>query len=314
MNESLKQTLDDYYRSIKEERPNYRACYNSFLDYCNKYSNTSMQELFEKHINIIEIRHACKAYVETSKKVSSIEAVQRFLTAIDLFYKYIERGGIHCEALKNGCRRKEEVHAICMSLNEELKQNIHLPFDNKHEVGLVEEQISLLNKENFYQLGQSIIYRLLALYGFKEKIIIYLKVTDFNDVKGTLAISGNEENGEYNLHVKLREDILQDMIRYSNLHKYPDRIYLFTKSNGAQLTPDSIFYTLKERVRKLGISNFTPTSVALQGIVTLIEKGLTMGEIKVLTGFETQKIEDVSKYLLTDEDVNKVINEKLQIE
>lgn len=39
-----------------------------------------------------------------------------------------------------------------------------------------------------------------------------------------------------------------------------------------------------------------------------------MGEIKMLTGFETQKIGDVSKYLLTDEDVEKVINEKLQIE
>lgn len=31
-----------------------------------------------------------------------------------------------------------------------------------------------------------------------------------------------------------------------------------------------------------------------------------------MTKFETQKIEDVSKYLLTDEDAEKVINEKLQ--
>lgn len=44
----------------------------------------------------------------------------------------------------------------------------------------------------------------------------------------------------------------------------------------------------------------------------MIEKGLTLQEIKILTKFETQKIEDVSKYLLTDEDTEKVINEKLQ--
>lgn len=44
----------------------------------------------------------------------------------------------------------------------------------------------------------------------------------------------------------------------------------------------------------------------------MIEKGLTLQEIKILTKFETQKIEDVSKYLLTDEDAEKVINEKLQ--
>lgn len=66
-------------------------------------------------------------------------------------------------------------------------------------------------------------------------------------------------------------------------------------------------------MKKLNISNFTPTSVALQGVADLIGKGLSLGEIKVLTGFETQIIGDVSKYLLMDEDVEKVINEKLKV-
>ena len=61
----------------------------------------------------------------------------------------------------------------------------------------------------------------------------------------------------------------------------------------------------------MNILNFTPTTIALYGVANLIEKGLTLGEIKLLTGFETQKIEDVSQYLLTDEDVDKVINKKL---
>ena len=77
------------------------------------------------------------------------------------------------------------------------------------------------------------------------------------------------------------------------------------------LTPDSILGTLKPRMKKIGMSNFTPTTAALQGVASLIEKGLTVGEIKILTGFETQKIEDVSKYLLTDVDVEAVINAKL---
>ena len=64
-------------------------------------------------------------------------------------------------------------------------------------------------------------------------------------------------------------------------------------------------------MKKLKVSNFTPTSIALQGVSNLIEKGFTLEEIKALTGFETQKIDDVSKYLLTDVDVEKVINGKL---
>lgn len=62
----------------------------------------------------------------------------------------------------------------------------------------------------------------------------------------------------------------------------------------------------------MDITNFTPTTVALSGVANLIERGLTLGEIKLLTGFETQKIEDVSQYLLTDENVDKVINEKMK--
>ena len=62
----------------------------------------------------------------------------------------------------------------------------------------------------------------------------------------------------------------------------------------------------------MNITNFTPTTVALYGVANLIERGLTLGEIKLLTGFETQKIEDVSQYLLTDENVDEVINEKIK--
>lgn len=310
MNESLKQTLDDYFISIRGVRPNYRACYNSFLDYCDKYSNISLKEMFEKHMSLREIKHACKAYFETSKKASSIEAVQRYLTAIDQFYKYIEKDGIECKSLKNGCRRKEVVHDICISLNDELKQNIYLPFDNEEEIRLVEQQIELLNKNKFYQLGQSIIYRLLVSYGFKEKIITNIKTGDLDISKGTLLLKCDEE---YNVRLKLKEDILKDLVSYCALNQYSDRIYLFTKGNGAQLTPDSIFGTLKKRIEKWNISNFTPTTVALQGVANLIENGLTLGEIKVLTGFETQKIEDVSKYLLIEGDVEETINRKLAL-
>ena len=108
------------------------------------------------------------------------------------------------------------------------------------------------------------------------------------------------------------KNILFSLVKYCEIHKYPKREYLFTKSNGSQLTPDSIFATLKEKVKKANVSNFTPTTVALSGVANLIEKGLTLQEIKILTGFETQKIEDVSRYLLTDEDTESVINEKLQ--
>lgn len=308
MNQNLKQVLEDYYKTIKEIRPNYRTCYNSFLEYCDLYSKYSLNEMFENHITMVDIEQACKHYIETSKKATSIEAVQRFLTAIDYFYRYLREKGVRCEWLEGGCRRKETVHNICISLNNELEQKIYLPFDGEYELEIANEQIKLLNNQNFYQFGQAIIYRLLTTYGFKEKVVINFRLADFNSNEGTLLVNCNGENGIY---INLYEDIYQDLLKYCAIHEYPGRVYLFTKSNGSSLTPDSIFGTLKMRMKKINISNFTPTTVGLFGVENLIEKGLTLGEIKLLTGFETQKIEDVSQYLLTDENVEKVINEKV---
>lgn len=310
MNEDLKHELDIYYETIKEGRPNYRSCYNSFLEYCSKFSEYSLRKLLEETITISDIEMACIQYFKNSRKATSLEAIQRFLTAIDQFFKYLKNKKIVNSHMEDGCRRKEVIHRICIGLNEELEQKIYLPFDGKNELKIVEEQIKLLNKNNFYQFGQSVIYRLLTNYGFKEKIIINLKLDDFDRKKGTLLINFEEE-GSISIH--LREDIFLDLDRYCTLHKYQSRVHLFTKSNGISLTPDSILGTLKGRMKRFDIPNFTPTSVALQGVAALIEKGLTIGEIKILTGFETQKIEDVSKYLLTDVDVEETINAKLSI-
>ena len=309
MSTALKKALDDYYKTIKEERANYQACYKSFLEYCNQelklYSLADLAENLTK----IDIEQACKYYFETIKRATSIEAIQRFLTAIDQFFSYAKGREIEWRYLKEGCRNKQIVHDVCLSLNNELSQKIYLPFDEEKEVKIAKEQIELLNKNNFYQFGQSVMYRLLITYGFKEKIIINIRTEDFNEKEGQLLVGCDEEQ---RIYIKLEADIWEDLVKYCRMHKYPDRTYLFTKSNGEQLTPDSIFYTLKEKMKKLDIHNFTPTTVALQGVANLIEKGLTLQEIKILTGFETQKIEDVSKYLLTDEEIEKVINEKLQ--
>ena len=58
---------------------------------------------------------------------------------------------------------------------------------------------------------------------------------------------------------------------------------------------------------------FTAIRFALKGVSKLIQKGLTLSEIKYLTGFETKKIEDVSRWLMNQEDVESVINNKLNL-
>ena len=309
MNYFLEQALTEHYKIIKAKRPNYWACYSSFLNYCERLPSDSLKELFEKRITIWEIKQACKEYIEASERSKSIVAVQRFLSAMDSFYQYIEKNGIVCPSLKSGCRKKEYVCEICTSLNNELKQKIFLPFDNPEYVRIADEAIGKLKKDKFFQLGQSIIYRLLKTYGFKECVVMAFKKEDFDIDEGTLLINFDEE---CNINVQLPDDIFKDLKKYCEIHQYPERDYLFSNSKGKPLASDSIFGRgIKDKLKKKQVLDFTPTSVALSGIAGLLKKGLTIGEIQILTGFEAQKIVDVSQYLLSDVDVEKTINDKL---
>lgn len=52
-------------------------------------------------------------------------------------------------------------------------------------------------------------------------------------------------------------------------------------------------------------------ATGLTGVQKLLEKGMTIAEIKMITGFRIQKIDDVAEYMLMAQDIEKVINEKL---
>ena len=80
---------------------------------------------------------------------------------------------------------------------------------------------------------------------------------------------------------------------------------------GAGCQISFIGYTLK--LCAYEVNNINTTTLALKGVSKLIQKGLTLSEIKYLTGFETKKIEDVSRWLMNQEDVESVINNKLNL-
>ena len=112
MSAVLKNALDDYYKTIKGERANYQACYKSFLEYCNQELKLYSLADLSANLTKIDVEQACKYYFETNKRATSIEAIQRFLTAIDQFSSYAKERDIEWRYLKEGCRNKQIVHDI----------------------------------------------------------------------------------------------------------------------------------------------------------------------------------------------------------
>lgn len=82
-------------------------------------------------------------------------------------------------------------------------------------------------------------------------------------------------------------------------------------TKGNKITSSSALATIQEKLEE--VNNINTTTIALKGVSKLIQKGLTLSEIKYLTGFETKKIEDVSMWLMNQEDVESVINSKLNL-
>ena len=111
--------------------------------------------------------------------------------------RYIRERNIIWKHLENGCRKKQVIHDICISLNEELKQKIYLPFDEKEEVEVVEKELELLKEKNFYQFGQRVIYKLLITYGFKEKVII----NNFPDILSEKKFIDDENQQIFNDYI-----------------------------------------------------------------------------------------------------------------
>lgn len=310
MNQFLCTALNSHYDRMKKSktRRNYRQCYNAFLEYCEIYGDCDLKDLFNNKIVRQDIIGACELYYITSTRATKKEAIHRFLSAIDLFYRdYIKKmGGITCDVLEGGCRNKDMINDIQSHLKKQLVKETYIPADDETELK-VKQICSQINDESFYRFGQKIICSLLLEYGFKLDQIVDLKYADVNCDEGIIIV--RNRNGILNLSIT--KELIGDIRHYNQIQKYKDREFFFTNTKGRKIDSYSAISTVSGWVKKDGY-NISNTTLALKGISKLIQKGLTISEIKCLTGFETKKIEDASNYLMAQYDKETVINEKLK--
>lgn len=111
MANELERALNNYKKNMDANRKGDAACYDSFFKYCEEegLSNYPLKKLFVEYISMHSIVEACRTYVEGSKKAKTVQAINRYLIAMDKFYvNYIKKQGIICDELEAGCHRKED--------------------------------------------------------------------------------------------------------------------------------------------------------------------------------------------------------------
>ena len=177
------------------------------------------------------------------------------------------------------------------------------------EIEAMEEVIQTLNCESHYQYGQIVRYRLMLEYGFKSEVLLNLRLEQFDEETLSLNLECDEDT-----HFKLflDEELGNMLKRYCEMNCKKDRKWLFTNSNGKKIASPYIMDELRKRAKEnFNIVGFSPMATGLTGVQKLLEKGMTIAEIKMITGFRIQKIDDVAEYMLMAQDIEKVINEKL---
>lgn len=229
---------------------------------------------------------------------------------MDKFYvNYIKKQGIICDELEAGCHRKEVINDVVNSMNEKLgSRKVVVPM-KPDEIEAMEEVIKTLNCESHYQYGQIVRYRLMLEYGFKSEVLLDLRLEQFDEETLSLNLEYDEDT-----HFKLflDEELGNMLKRYCEMNSKKDRKLLFTNANGTKIVSSRIMDELRKRAKEsFNIVGFSSMATGLTGVQKLLEKGMTSAEIKMITGFTIQKIDDVAQYMLMAQDIEKVINKKL---
>ena len=312
LQEALHTTLEDFYKTSlfrKYERYNYKPCLAAFEAYCTKtYPEYSLKELFENAICMDDIIQSGKLYFTTSEKASSKEAIDRFLSAMDFFYKHdLKKMGIQCNCMEDGCRHNEISERIELALGEKLKKKTYHPITAEEEER-VNTLADSLDDTKFYTYGQKIIYRLLLRYGFKPGYVIEMKKADIDLENNTLRV----QNGRYEaIYLCVSEELTFMFKKYMDMQPYKESKYLFTTSKGKKLKKNAVFISLQDKIVAAGMHNISSIPIALRGVEKLLGEGLLVSEIVRLTGFSVNTIANVADYMLRDVDVSKSINEKI---
>lgn len=150
MANELERALNNYKKNMDANRKGDAACYDSFFKYCEEegLSKYPLKKLFVEYISMHSIVEVCRTYVEESKKTKTMQAINRYLIAMDKFYvNYIKKQGIICDELEAGCHRKEVINDVANSMNEKLgSRRITVPM-KPDEIEAMEEVIKTLNCE-----------------------------------------------------------------------------------------------------------------------------------------------------------------------
>ena len=320
--------ITEYSLKIKPNFPHYAAIYTSFIEYLKETKENydgSFYDYFENEFSKNDIIQSCVRYVRNSNKATSLTAIERYLNAMTKLYEECIQ--------KEGCNNRNLFAILPFGnlktiVNDKIKD---LKLKEKSSIPPIDDNTANIiikflqdkkNTKSDVSKRNSIMLRLIMLYGFKLERLKYIKVSDLRCDNHILDIN-SEKYGDNILSLELPFSLVSDINKYIEFLQtdtnFRNDQYLFLMSTGKLITSSCCKEIFDKLNTNKNCSRITLVGICKYAIINMIEHGLSKEKIKLITGVQDDIIDDCEEIYLRrlcnnteKEFLNREINQKIR--
>lgn len=297
----------EYFAEIKPKFPSYAAVYSSFIDYLKEkranYDGT-FHDFFENDFSKNDIIQSCVGYVRNSSKAKSVIAIERYLNAMSKLYEECiqkhDCNNRNLFAILPFGNLKSQVNEKLRDLNLEEKTSIP-PIDETTAEKIVDYLEKEKDNQSIVFKRNSIILRLIILYGFKLEKLKYIKVSDLRYENHILDINNDKDEGNI-LSLELPYPLVRDISEYIEILKrdtnFKANQYLFLSSTGKSIDSSCCKETFDKINRDNSCCRITLVGICKYAIINMIGVGISTEKIKLISGVRNDIINDCERLYL----------------
>lgn len=316
----FKEEIEKFSLEIKESNPDYASIYTYLVDYINKVykKDYELEEFLVSEFSRRDIIEACAYYYENSNAYS-MTAIEKFLNSITKFYTgYMKPKGYDNNNLfKIYPFAKLKSDVIDFITNKELIEKQVNPPIEYYDFEKICQYFNSIKKPSIVEREISIISKLFMLYGFKLERIRDLKKGNFDFGTRLLTVK-IKDNINISLELPLSLTLeIENYLLCAECRNKNDNTPMFLNTNNEKIDPGffSHHYGNLKKLDDSKLNKFTTTGLGKYGIIKMLEAGVNVPVIKIITGMEDDVISDCTKIVYGLDNfthINRYINSRVR--
>lgn len=251
-------------------------------------------------------------YVDNTKKVTNIAAVQKYLSAVGELCRRIIFKKYPNSILKSIV----DFQQLCDEMADRATKELQGKTVHAHLSDVDYEKLNqYLNNLDDSQYKQQIIiavFRMTLLYGFKIGIIAAIKRNDFDELRNILKIHSEDRKDSFSIELPF---LLSKQIEKIKKCDQFESEYLFLSENGQTLSSDYFDNALRNISKEIhAAKKITTTGLSKFAVVNMFLEGMNPITISQITGMKDVQLKYCQRvaYEKTKGDTNRYINSKLR--